>query len=102
MPNIPRICLDADCQIIIDGSFRITFTVNRLLAGPEIKSTVSWMQASARPRTGGRYYLVIESADVGPKIVWTGALRNGVCIDVADAERLGLRDAIDRFPCRAD
>lgn len=102
MPNALRICVDADCQIIIDGSFRITYTVNRLLAGPKTTSTVSWMQASARPRKGRRYYLVIEPSETGPKIVWTGSLRNGVCIDLAEAERLGLRAEIGRFPCRAD
>lgn len=102
MPNAPRLCVDADCTIILDGSFRTTFKINRLLAGPKAHGTVSTIQASAKPRTGLRYYLVVLPFQDGPKIEWAGLKRHGLCIDPSDAARFGLRAELERFPCRAD
>ena len=99
-PGAPRICIDTDCQVTLDGSFRTTFTVTRKLTGPDTPSTISRVQASAQPRVGLAYYLVISIGSEKPEIEWIGSARNGLCMDRETVEQYGLRSIASRHPCR--
>jgi hypothetical protein len=102
LPDAPRICLDAKCETVLDGSFRTTFTVTRRLVGPRTPATLSTTQASAKPRTGLSYYLVVTPSKEGPLIEWAGLAKDGLCLEAAEADRFGLRAALARFPCRSE
>lgn len=102
LPDAPRICLDAKCEMVLDGSFRTTFRVTRMLVGPRTPATVATTQASAKPRIGLSYYLVVTPSKEGPRIEWAGLAEGGLCLEVAEADRLGLRAALARFPCRSE
>ena len=102
MPGVPRICIDAECQVMIDGSYRTTFTIVKKLAGTKPPKTISVLRASARPRVGVSFYLIISYSADGPKIEWLGSSRDGLCMDRETAQQFHVQDALARHPCRTN
>jgi len=97
-PNAPRNCTSEG--ICIDGSFRLTFTIIRNIAGPRISGPIVASQASAMPVANLRYLLVVSRGGNGTAIEWKGLKQNGLCADNSDLARWGLLDAAHHYPCR--
>lgn len=99
-PGAPAICLDEQCVARIDGSWRMTFTINRTLAGPKLAGVASWDQASSQPILGRRYLLVVADDAGKRRTEWIGSRQSGLCIEPDDITRMGLGAIARRFPCR--
>lgn len=101
-PGAPRLCADEARTICVDGAYRTTFSIDRTLIGPPVNGQLSRTQASARPRLNLSYYLVVSHVDGASAIEWLGLTRNGLCMDVSDAQRFGLMHFAKRHPCHPD
>lgn len=85
--------------ICIDGAYRLTFRINRNLAGPMVAQDISVTQTSAKPVTGLDYLLVIEHTRDGPTIVWDNLASKGLCMDEL-AKTYGMSVQAAHYPCR--
>ena len=98
-PGAPRICLDANCTIGLDGSWRVEFHIDRTLSGDPISTPVFRDQASAKPRVHFKYLLVVARQDGKQTIEWAGPRSDGLCLTDEDIRKYGLADAAARIPC---
>jgi hypothetical protein len=98
-PGAPCFC-DEQGRLILDGSWRLTFSVTRWIAGPQVSGPLVVKEASPRP-AAGRDYLLVVTHDGGLAVAWRGLAREGLCLEPEDAERYGLSDAVRAFPCKS-
>lgn len=99
-PGAPRICLDANCTIGLDGSWRVKFDIDRTLSGDPVSAPVFRDQASARPRLNFKYLLVVVRQDGKQTIEWAGPRADGLCMTDEDIRKFGLAKIAERMPCR--
>lgn len=99
-PGAPRICIDDQAAVCLDGSWRVKYSIRKTLAGPSIAGSVREDIASAQPRRNLRFLLVVSNDNGQRQIEWRGLYQFGLCIDGVQSSRFGLSDAIVRFPCR--
>ena len=99
-PGAPRICLNANCTIGLDGSWRVKFDIDRTLSGDPISAPVFRDQASARPRLNFKYLLVVVRQDGKQTIEWAGPRSDGLCMTDEDIRKFGLAKMAARMPCR--
>jgi len=95
----PCFC-DSSGHVLIDGSFRLTFQVSRTLAGREVPGPLDFEQASAQPRSGLDYLLVVTRRHGRDTIAWKGFERQGLCLAPGEAAQYGLSAELETFPCR--
>lgn len=99
-PGAPVACIDEHNRRCDAGSsYRVAFTIVRPLAGPDIDGVVRRDQISGQPMLGLSYLLVLSPSNSGPQIAWAGFSRYGLCMDDADARRLGVFEQLKRYPC---
>lgn len=98
-PGAPCIC-DDHGNVMFDGSYRLTFSPLRTLAGGEFFSPVTVDQASARPITGYRYLILLERSGDETVVIWRGLRKFGLCAEDEDIAKYGLAKMAKRFPCR--
>lgn len=98
-PGVPCIC-DEHGNVMFDGSFRLTFSPTRTLAGAKFSDPLTLDQASARPFTGGRYLILLTRSGGETEVLWRGLRRYGLCADNADVAKYGLSKMAKRLPCR--
>jgi hypothetical protein len=95
----PCFC-DAGGHVLIDGSFRLTFQVSRTLAGRQVPGPLDVEQASAQPRSGLDYLLVVTRRRGEDAIAWKGLERQGLCLAPGEAAQYGLVADVKAYPCR--
>lgn len=98
-PGVPCIC-DDQGNVMFDGSYRLTFSPIRTLAGTEFLSPVTVDQASAEPITGHRYLILLERNGDETVIIWRGLRKFGLCAEDENIAKYGLATMAKRFPCR--
>jgi len=99
-PGAPCFC-DENGVVMLDGSFRLTFRVVGTITGPAAHGHFSVDQASAMPRRGGSYFLVIVGTRGKRAIAWRGNTQYGLCLEPDEVARYSLEKAVKRYPCRS-
>lgn len=98
-PGVPCIC-DDQGNVMFDGSYRLTFSPIRTLAGTEFFSPVIVDQASAQPINGYRYLILLDRSGDETVIIWRGLRKFGLCAEDEYIAKYGLAKMAKRFPCR--
>lgn len=98
-PGVPCIC-DDQGNVMFDGSYRLTFSPIRTLAGAEFFSPVTVDQASARPIAGYRYLILLERSGDKTVVLWRGLRKFGLCAEDEYIAKYGLAKMAKRFRCR--
>ena len=98
-PGAPCFC-DEKGNVLIDGSFRLSFTPIHILLGKSLRTLPSYEQASAQPVVGYKYLLVVSHEETGDVIVWKGGFSNGLCLETDQISEYGLAGLAKRLPCR--
>jgi hypothetical protein len=91
-------------EIAFDGTYRLTFTPERYLAGKPTALPISATVFQSEPILGYRYYLLLDREGDRQVIVWRGLVSGGVCLEQDVADEYGLGVVIRRLrkshPCR--
>jgi hypothetical protein len=90
-------------EVQLDGQYRMTFRIEKVLAGTATSKTVVETRWSQHPYRGESYVLVRE--DEGkPKVEWWISTRFGLCFDHDEAKTYGMEEQVRRLqktdPCR--
>ncbi len=88
----------------VDGYFRLTFRVEKVLVGSPGADRLEWTRITAQPVVGRRYYLVVGRDGPDPQVTWSSLAGRGLCLDPQTAREFGLTRAVRRLvetdPCR--
>jgi hypothetical protein len=92
-------------EVAFDGTYRLSFTPERYLAGKPTALPITYTVFQSRPILGYRYYFLLDRREGDRQIiVWGGLVSSGVCVEQDVADEYGLGAAIRRLrkshPCR--
>jgi|SRR6185312_7719324 len=93
-------------QIEVDGKFRLIFQPKRALIGPLPKAPIAEDWALAKPVPGYDYYLLVERSAGSSRVVWSGFVGKGICIDRRTIEGYDMAKPLQQLqksnPCRSN